>query len=106
LILLADEGVSPSRRPLVQLTTCGGVAVPRSCAMVAAEAPSSAFPKQSGEAAWSAEADQANAEFGASVASAGDVNGDGGSDVIVGARLYDGGELNEGKAYVYHSECK
>ena len=34
---------------------------------------------------WTAESNQANARFGASVASAGDVNGDGCSDGIIGA---------------------
>ena len=52
--------------------------------------------------AWTAESDQADAFFGFSVASAGDVNGDGYSDVIVGAYLYDHGEIDEGRAYVYH----
>jgi FG-GAP repeat protein len=42
--------------------------------------------------AWAAESNQANAVFGASVATAGDVNGDGYSDVIVGAFGYDNGE--------------
>ncbi|MCD4812817.1 FG-GAP-like repeat-containing protein, partial [bacterium] len=55
-----------------------------------------------GAAAWTAESDQAVAYFGVSVASAGDVNGDGYSDVIVGARDYGNGENNEGRAYVYH----
>jgi len=52
-------------------------------------------------AAWTAESDQANAAFGSSAATAGDVNGDGYSDVIVGAPDYDDGEADEGRAYVY-----
>lgn len=40
--------------------------------------------------------------FGVSVASAGDVNGDGFSDVIVGAPLYDLGQNDEGAAFIYH----
>ena len=51
--------------------------------------------------AWTAEPDVANALFGYSVASAGDVNGDGLSDVIVGAHDYEDGERSEGAAFVY-----
>jgi hypothetical protein len=50
---------------------------------------------------WSAESNQASANFGWSVASAGDVNGDGYSDVVVGAHVFDNGELNEGRAFLY-----
>ena len=52
--------------------------------------------------AWTAESDQDNAEFGGSVGTAGDVNGDGYGDVIVGARYYNNGQPYEGQAYVYH----
>ncbi|MBK7949139.1 MAG: FG-GAP repeat protein [Deltaproteobacteria bacterium] len=36
-----------------------------------------------------------------SVAGAGDVNGDGYDDVIVGAQLYDSGEDGEGAAFIF-----
>ena len=54
---------------------------------------------------WTAESDQAGARFGYSVSTAGDVNGDGFSDVIVGAPNYDHGENNEGRAFVYHGSA-
>jgi hypothetical protein len=50
---------------------------------------------------WSREGNQANAEFGWAVATAGDVNGDGFADVLVGAHLYDNGQNNEGRVYAY-----
>ncbi|HWN82870.1 MAG TPA: FG-GAP-like repeat-containing protein, partial [Candidatus Udaeobacter sp.] len=52
--------------------------------------------------AWTAEGNQANAYFGVSVATAGDVNGDGFADVIVGADVYSNGQSGEGRAFVYH----
>jgi hypothetical protein len=51
---------------------------------------------------WTAEGDQVGAEFGCSVGTAGDVNGDGYSDVIVGARSYSNSGSKAGKVYVYH----
>jgi len=48
------------------------------------------------------ESNQAGASFGLSVASAGDLNGDGYSDVIVGAYQYDNGQTDEGAAFIYH----
>jgi hypothetical protein len=50
---------------------------------------------------WVAQGNQASALFGSSVSGAGDVNGDGYDDVIVGAPQYDNGESNEGAAFVF-----
>ena len=51
------------------------------------------------------ESNQAYASMGYSVSSAGDVNGDGYSDVIVGAYQYDNGQISEGAAFVYHGSA-
>jgi len=48
------------------------------------------------------EANQANADFGVSVSGAGDVNGDGFFDVIVGADLWESGQTDEGAAFIFH----
>ena len=53
-------------------------------------------------AASQLESNQAYAQLGYSVSSAGDVNGDGYSDVIVGAYYYDNGQTDEGAAFIYH----
>lgn len=55
--------------------------------------------------AWIKEVNQADCWFGSAVATAGDVNGDGFSDVVVGAMLYDHGEVGEGRAYVFHGSA-
>ena len=44
----------------------------------------------------------AGSRFGAAVGTAGDVNGDGYSDVIVGAPLFSNGQAGEGGAFIYH----
>jgi hypothetical protein len=56
-------------------------------------------------AATTLESNQDLSQFGFAVSSAGDVNGDGYSDVIVGAYLFDNGEVNEGNAFVYHGSA-
>ncbi|MCP4069697.1 MAG: hypothetical protein GY741_15605, partial [Phycisphaeraceae bacterium] len=52
-------------------------------------------------AAWIKEGDQGGAYFGSSVATAGDVNGDGYADVIIGAFEWTNGSDEEGRAFVY-----
>jgi FG-GAP repeat/FG-GAP-like repeat len=54
---------------------------------------------------WTAESNQANAFFGESVSTAGDVNKDGYSDIIIGAPMFDNGETNEGRAFVYYGSA-
>jgi hypothetical protein len=44
---------------------------------------------------------QGGAQLGYSVAGAGDVNGDGFADVVVGAPFFDAQQANEGRAYLY-----
>jgi hypothetical protein len=56
-------------------------------------------------ASWTAYGGQANADFGYSVSTAGDVNRDGYADVIVGAHQFTNGQDNEGKAFVYHGSA-
>jgi hypothetical protein len=56
--------------------------------------------------AWYKQSDQEDAQFGYSVGTAGDVDGDGHSDVIVGAPYWHDDALNEGRAWVYHGSTK
>jgi hypothetical protein len=52
-------------------------------------------------AVWAVDSGQGGARFASSLSPAGDVNGDGYGDIIVGAQAYDNGQLEEGRAWVY-----
>ncbi len=51
------------------------------------------------------EINQYSAHLGTSAAAAGDVNGDGYADIIVGANAYDNGQTNEGAAFIFHGSA-
>lgn len=55
--------------------------------------------------AWLAEIDQAVAAFGSAVATAGDVNGDGYADVVVGAPEYDDQQQDEGAVFLFYGSA-
>ncbi len=104
LRLVLDQG-----RPVYPLTviarlestapdTEGTIGAPQGADAVAPEGLSTT-------ANWTAESDQANSGFGISVGTAGDVNGDGYADVIVGAYAYDNGQTDEGAAFCYHGSA-
>ncbi|MFN3939289.1 MAG: hypothetical protein ACK4IY_01800 [Chitinophagales bacterium] len=54
---------------------------------------------------WTAEGNQNNSDFGGTVSDAGDVNGDGYDDIIIGAIFFDNGQTDEGRAYVYYGSA-
>ncbi|MBI4512452.1 MAG: FG-GAP repeat protein, partial [Deltaproteobacteria bacterium] len=55
-----------------------------------------------GSAAWQMEGNDRRAYFGSEMTSAGDVNGDGYDDIIIGCRSCENGQADEGRAFVFH----
>ena len=54
---------------------------------------------------WRVIGDQADSRFGNGVGSAGDINGDGYDDIIVGAHFYDDPNQNEGEVFVWYGSA-
>jgi hypothetical protein len=54
---------------------------------------------------WQDEGDNEGGLMGKSVAAAGDVNGDGYDDLLIGLGLYSGGESEEGRAHLYYGNA-
>src|SRR6185369_690605 len=52
-----------------------------------------------------AEANLAGADFGRAVSTAGDVNGDGYADVIVGSPVFANGQAGEGRTFLYRGSA-
>lgn len=59
----------------------------------------------SAEAAWQAESDLDSTYFGARLACAGDVNGDGMDDILIGAYSYSDTLYRRGQAYMYYGRA-
>ena len=51
---------------------------------------------------WTYQLDQSGAFLGFAVTTAGDVNGDGFSDIVVSAPYYDNGQTNEGAVFAFY----
>ncbi|HPH96687.1 MAG TPA: Ig-like domain-containing protein [Anaerolineaceae bacterium] len=58
-----------------------------------------------GTAGWTTQSNAPEANFGAAVAPAGDVNNDGYADFLVGAPGYDGAATDTGRAYLYYGSA-
>ncbi|MCD4748684.1 MAG: integrin alpha, partial [Thermoanaerobaculales bacterium] len=56
-------------------------------------------------ASWTADGTQGSAAFGATVATAGDIDGDGYADILIGASDFDNGQSNEGRVYLYRGSA-
>lgn len=54
---------------------------------------------------WIGESNQAGANYGFSVSTAGDINGDGYDDILIGAHRYDNFEIDEGRTFLYYGSA-
>ncbi|MFN8549201.1 MAG: FG-GAP-like repeat-containing protein [Candidatus Eisenbacteria bacterium] len=91
---MIHDGIAPRGRQAL-LATLGLLLVP----FLAHEAP--AAPRMSTTPSWIVPGDQSNALFGENAITAGDVDGDGFSDILVGARTYANGEASEGRMMIF-----
>ena len=102
--LCAYDATGASQPARMALSGCGREGQPEGCSLrLVIEAAGAAYPLTVdplvSAPAWTAVGEDAGDYFGVSVATAGDVNGDGYDDVVVDAHRYDS---HRGKAYVYH----
>ncbi len=64
-------------------------------------APATGVANSPGLAPWTPTGMDPGSEFGFSIATAGDVDGDGYNDILVGAPGHDGGQADQGRAFLY-----
>ena len=101
--LVSDLHASPRAHDALRITLGDAAAAyPVTVRARLTSPPSSASRPMELTQAWIGESNQDNASLGFALSTAGDVNGDGYSDLIVGAPWYDGGQANEGAVFVYH----
>lgn len=91
----------PARPELLNLAPTAAKSVGPSVSLLLSEGDASVEPGLGTTPVWYALSGQEDAELGRSVSTAGDVNGDGFSDVVVGAPLYDGPFEDSGRAMVF-----
>ena len=107
LVLLALHGCAPDEPRATGATPPGGTARSSTARTPAGADDVGAGYSSNGVApGWAVRLDERCTDFGWSAAGAGDVNGDGFGDVIVGSPGYTLGEESEGAAFVYFGSAE